>query len=48
MNYSLLMFGNIYLNEVNMFIKHKLYIKYYSGYMDELIILVKSKNIYVL
>ena len=49
-NYSSQMFGNIYLNEVDFFVKHKLHIKYYSRYMDDSIILVKTKEeaIYVL
>lgn len=37
-------FGNIYLNEVDRYIKHKLHIKYYSRYMDDSVILVKNKE----
>ena len=38
------MFANIYLNEVDQFIKHKLHIKYYCGYLDDSIVLVKTKK----
>lgn len=37
-------FGNIYLNELDRYIKHKLHIKYYSRYMDDSVILVKTKE----
>ena len=37
-------FGNIYLNEIDRYIKHKLHIKYYSRYMDDSVILVKTKQ----
>lgn len=38
------MFANIYLNEVDQFIKHKLHIKYYCRYLDDSIVLVKTKK----
>ena len=38
------MFANIYLNEVDQYIKHELKIKYYFRYMDDSVILVKSKE----
>ena len=37
-------FGNIYMNEIDQFIKHKLHIKYYSRYLDDSIIIVKTKQ----
>ena len=37
-------FGNIYLNEADRYIKHKLHIKYYSRFMDDSVILVKTKE----
>ena len=37
------MFGNIYLNEIDWYIKKELHIKYYSRFMDDSIILVKTK-----
>lgn len=43
-NYTSQMFANIYLNEVDQFIKHKLKIKYYFRFMDDSVLLVKSKN----
>ncbi len=38
------MFANIYLNEVDQYIKHELKIKYYFRYMDDSVILVKSRE----
>lgn len=38
------MFANIYLNEVDQFIKHKLHIKYYCRYLDDSVVLVKTKK----
>ena len=38
------MFANIYLNEIDQYIKHKLKIKYYSRYLDDSVILVKTKK----
>ena len=43
-NYTSQIFANIYLNEADQFIKHKLKVKYYFRYMDDSIILVKSKE----
>jgi len=43
-NYTSQTFANIYLNEVDQYIKHKLKIKYYYRYMDDSIILVKTKQ----
>lgn len=43
-NYTSQIFANIYLNEVDQFIKHKLKIKYYFRYMDDSVILVKTKE----
>ena len=43
-NYTSQMFANIYLNEVDQFIKHKLHIKYYCRYLDDSIVLVKTKK----
>ncbi len=43
-NYTSQMFANIYLNEVDQYIKHELRVKYYYRYMDDGVILVKNKN----
>lgn len=42
-NYTSQIFANIYLNEIDQYIKHKLKIKYYSRYLDDSVILVKTK-----
>lgn len=43
-NYTSQMFANIYLNEVDQFIKHKLHIKYYCRYLDDSIVIIKTKK----
>lgn len=43
-NYTSQTFANIYLNEVDQYIKHKLKCKYYFRYMDDSVILVKTKD----
>ena len=43
-NYTSQTFANIYLNEVDQFVKHKLKCRYYFRYMDDSIILVKTKQ----
>lgn len=43
-NYTSQLFANIYLNEVDQYIKHKLNIKYYFRYLDDSILLVKTKK----
>ena len=43
-NYTSQYFANIYLNELDKYIKEELKIKYYIRYMDDFIILLKSKN----
>ena len=43
-NYTSQTFANIYLNEVEQYIKHELKIKYYYRFMDDSIILVKTKQ----
>ena len=37
-------FANVYLNELDYFVKHKLKTKYYIRYVDDFIILHKSKS----
>ena len=37
-------FANVYLNELDYFIKHKLKAKYYIRYVDDFVILHKSKD----
>ena len=37
-------FANVYLNELDYFIKHKLKAKYYIRYVDDFVILHKSKS----
>lgn len=39
-------FANIYLNELDQFVKHKLRIKFYIRYADDFIILDSNKNVY--
>ena len=43
-NYTSQYFANIYLNELDQYIKHKLHCKYYYRYMDDGIILIKTKE----
>ncbi len=43
-NYTSQMFANIYLNEVDQYIKHNLKIKYYVRYMDDSILIVETKK----
>ena len=43
-NLSSQLFANLYYNEADQFIKHKLKIKYYFRYMDDSIILMKDKE----
>lgn len=43
-NYTSQIFANIYLNEVDQYIKHELKIKNYFRYMDDGLILVKTKQ----
>ena len=42
-NFTSQMYANIYLNEVDKFIKYTLKCKYYFRYMDDMVILVKDK-----
>ncbi len=44
-NYTSQYFANIYLNELDQYIKHDLHIKYYVRYMDDFILLVPNKVI---
>lgn len=43
-NYTSQYFANIYLNELDHYIKDKLKLKYYTRYMDDFVILVGSKK----
>lgn len=43
-NYTSQYFANIYLNELDHFVKEKLKIKYYVRYMDDFILLLKDKE----
>lgn len=43
-NYTSQFFANIYLNELDQFIKNNLHIKYLTRYMDDFIILLKTKE----
>lgn len=43
-NYTSQTFANIYLNEVDQYVKHELKCKYYFRYMDDSVILVKTKD----
>lgn len=44
-NYTSQMFTNIYLNELDQYVKHKLKCKYYFRYMDDMVILLPNKEI---
>ena len=37
-------FANIYLNELDQYVKHKLKVKYYVRYMDDFILLLNNKQ----
>lgn len=39
------MFANIYLNELDQYVKHKLKCKYYYRYMDDMVIMCENKEI---
>ena len=39
------LFANIYLNELDQFIKHKLKVKYYLRYADDFILISKNENL---
>lgn len=43
-NYTSQFFANIYMNELDQFVKRVLKIKYYTRYMDDFIILAKTKS----
>lgn len=43
-NYTSQIFANIYLNEVDQYIKHVLKIKYYARYLDDSVLIVKDKE----
>ncbi len=43
-NYTSQMFANIYLNEIDQYIKHELKVKWYFRYLDDSVILVKTKE----
>ena len=43
-NYTSQLFANIYLNEVDQYIKHELKIKYYFRYLDDSVLIVKTKR----
>ena len=43
-NYTSQTFANIYLNEVDQFVKHQLKCKYYFRYMDDSVILLETKK----
>ena len=43
-NYTSQFFANIYLNELDQYLKRTLHLKYYVRYMDDFIILLNTKN----
>lgn len=43
-NYTSQFFANIYLNELDQYIKRELKIKYYTRYMDDFVLLLKTKH----
>ncbi len=40
-------FANVYLNELDQFVKHELKVKYYIRYVDDFIIIDRSKKVLV-
>lgn len=44
-NWTSQFFANVYLNELDQFVKHKLRAKYYIRYVDDFVILHKSKTV---
>ncbi len=44
-NWTSQFFANVYLNELDQFVKHKLNAKYYIRYVDDFVILHKSKSV---
>ena len=44
-NYTSQFFANVYLNELDYFVKHTLKAKYYIRYVDDFVILHKSKKV---
>lgn len=38
------MFANLYLNELDQYVKHKLKVQYYARYMDDMIVLHPDKR----
>ena len=44
-NYTSQMFANIYLNEVDQYIKHVLHVRYYYRYMHDMCIICENKKI---
>lgn len=43
-NYTSQFFANIYLNELDQFVKRELKIKYYTRYMDDFVLILKTKQ----
>lgn len=43
-NYTSQFFANIYMNELDQYIKNELHIKYFTRYMDDFVLLLKTKN----
>ncbi|MFG6320020.1 MAG: reverse transcriptase/maturase family protein [Clostridia bacterium] len=43
-NYTSQYFANIYMNELDQYVKHTLKIKYYCRYMDDFLFILKSKK----
>lgn len=43
-NYTSQFFANIYLNELDQYIKRELKVKYYTRYMDDFVLILKTKS----
>ena len=43
-NYTSQFFANVYLNELDYFVKHRLKVKYYMRYVDDIVILHRNKK----
>ena len=44
-NYTSQYFANIYLNELDYYVKHELKVKYYVRFMDDFVLLVENKEV---
>lgn len=43
-NFPSQIFANIYLNELDQYVKHQLHVRFYYRFMDDMVIMLKDKN----